>query len=489
MTASLERVRARLDAADVRSFDARGAGRVHAALAGREAAAHLVQESARGGVTVFLPGSPRRRFLELDRDAGLVTALRWNDRGSLGAASIRSAYGDWIGVEPRATHHVMWGESDRLWWLGDGWGAPSREPLTEFEALDWASIAHIPPLANPARLPPGAGTAVLNLIATLARDQGTARLRYRGPYATEQLFTALLESFRFVADRDPLRHFLDGALEWEPAPHERRFPAAGVCVQLRDGVEKVVLDGRAYYRLDWQSVRRHAQRRLHDTGGATVCSLWALGLPVEDHAIVSEGGDVLARIPPTSDSRAPDLLNPAIRQGIEAVLCAQSAPQLGAELRAALATLTIEWGSVSGDLVEVTGSQARLGWRLADVGAARIRAARSAAERLGRALELVVEAARLLGDAIRARAQAALAARPPVAQHAALGLDRLNVETATAPPPPATDDSARTIALAAQALADQLDPGGRSVVDAERQGTGRSWRRGASEKYARRSRR
>jgi hypothetical protein len=93
----------------------------------------------------------------------------------------------------------------------------------------------IPPLFAPARLPPGAGTAVLNLIAGLMKDQGVARVRYRGPYPTEQLFTALLECFRHdPALDDPLRRFMDeGDVDWLPAPHERHLVAPGVSVQLR----------------------------------------------------------------------------------------------------------------------------------------------------------------------------------------------------------------------------------------------------------------
>ena len=56
----------------------------------------------------------------------------------------------------------------------------------------------------------------------LASKQGVARVRYRGPYPTEQLFTALLECFRYDgADDDPVGRFMDGGdLDWVPAPHE-----------------------------------------------------------------------------------------------------------------------------------------------------------------------------------------------------------------------------------------------------------------------------
>ena len=43
-------------------------------------------------------------------------------------------------------------------------------------------------LAEPARLPLGAGGAVLNVIALLARHAGIAALRYAGPYPTAALW-------------------------------------------------------------------------------------------------------------------------------------------------------------------------------------------------------------------------------------------------------------------------------------------------------------
>ncbi len=54
-------------------------------------------------------------------------------------------------------------------------------------------------------MPPGGGTAVLNLLAGLAADQGGGPVAYHGPYPSEQLFLALLESFRYEGGgSDPL---------------------------------------------------------------------------------------------------------------------------------------------------------------------------------------------------------------------------------------------------------------------------------------------
>jgi len=199
-----------------------------------------------------------------------------------------------VGVLPGGAEHPLWGPSDRI-----VAGPPERpRVLTVSAALDWDRIDRIPALADPTRLPPGAGTAILNLLAGLAAEQGAAALRYRGPYATEQLFWALLESFRLDEPAGALERFLADAeaaflagtmreapVDWRPAPHEPRLRDGGVGVQLRDGVEKVRWDGRTYYRREWQGLRRDEHRvvrRLERDGVvAYVVGLVALGCPLE----------------------------------------------------------------------------------------------------------------------------------------------------------------------------------------------------------------
>lgn len=436
----VEGARARLDHSSVRDDASAIADRLAVALArGEDATAH---PTAHGGIVYYLSA---RRALELDRAGTLVTALDWDGRGALGGAFVRSALGDRIAIEPGAGPDPPGGASGRLWRVLDGPEGRTREPLTAFEWVDWGRITHIPTLAEPGRLPSGTGTAVLNLLAQLARDQGVERLRYRGPYATESLFLALLESFRFVGgDADPLGRFREGALDWTPAPHERHSPRADVCVQLRAGVEKVVWQGRTYYRTTWQSVTRHAPRRVRDVDGGVRCSLWALGVPIEDHAVLDPDGNVLAAEPPSPDPRPPAPLDPAVRAGLVALIRAMSAAALADSIDVAAAGIAFEWGGLTADLAAITGARARISWRLVDVGAARIRATATPADRLGRALELLTEMARLLGDPMRALAQSALAAAAPEAQEAAL---------ATSPAPVG---DAKAIAAAAATLVEQF---------------------------------
>ena len=422
--ARLARARRALTDPRVRDFDEEATERLARALDDPSHADELVAVGRHGALAFFLPDplrGVRRRILELDRTGGVVAALRWNGTGALESAAVRTGLGAWIGVEPGRAQHAMWGPSDRLWRLGAGPRWQPLEPLTVFESVEWSAITHVPALAEPARLPHGAGTAILNLVAALAKDQGTPRLRYGGPFATEGLFTALLESFRFDAGGDdPLREFLDGRLAWVPAPHERHFPAPGLCVQLRERLEKVVLDGRTYYRHDWQSVRRHASRRVHDVGDRVHCSLWALGTAIEDHAILSRSGEMLAHMPSATETRPAAAIPAAVRDGVAALICATSAAALGAEIRRLVTAMTLRWAPLSGDLAAVDGDGIRFSWRLAEAAAMQVRAATSRGEWLARGLELVVEMAALAGDAVRARAQAALAAATPEAQEAAL---------------------------------------------------------------------
>jgi hypothetical protein len=126
---------------------------------------------------------------------------------------------------------------------------------TAMTTLDWARPTEIPAIANPALLPLGAGSAILDVVARLAERAGIATLRYAGPYPTNSLWRTLLRSFRtsateeqFTANaldrmlkraRDPI------AIDFTPAPHERVEIKRGH-VELRDGLERAVIDGVSY---------------------------------------------------------------------------------------------------------------------------------------------------------------------------------------------------------------------------------------------------
>jgi hypothetical protein len=369
-----------------------------------------------GGGDQVIRDARGRRVRELDRYGAPVATLRWTDDGPLAAATVRLPDGSWLAIEPRAAHDARWGICDLLRY--------EAVALTHCAAVDWAGVDAIPPLAEPARLPAGGGTAVLNLLAALAADQGSRPLSYRGPYPTEQLFLALLECFRFALSddaRDPLVAFMAGALPWMPAPHARAFAPSGVYVQTRERVEKVVWQGRAYYRRDWQSVHRHATHRLHEVGGRVHGSLWALDAPLEEHLRLDLDGTVrAAELPPVEDG-PPAALTPAVTAGLAATIVAASAPPLAGPLRALVGELAFEWAPLSGELAVLAGERVRLSLRLRRALATRVTAATTRAEQVRLGFAALADLAHALGDGLRARAQARLAAASLEVQTDALG--------------------------------------------------------------------
>jgi hypothetical protein len=398
-----------------------------------------------GTVVGYASGPPRRRLVQFDRHGHLIAACRWKPDGSLAWARCRAADGRWIGVEPGTDEHPAWGRSDRVWRL-DG-EEPWRpvEPLSVFRALDWAALDHIPPLAEPRRLPVGAGSAVLNLLAALMKDQGLPRARYRGPFPSEQLFTSLLESFRHdPAQALPLERFLaDGGLDWLPAPFESHQVAPWVTVQIRQDVEKVVADGVVFFRSEWQGIKRREPRVVRDDGERVVCSLWALGGPLEDRLFLDRSGEILAAPAPRAREVAPAPLPPVWNRALGDLIARESAPALGPAIVEVLGALDLEWGAVPGDLVRAWARRIRLSAELRAAATASLESASPGRERAEQALRFVLEVARLLGPEVRGRAQALLESLPEAEQ----------VRRLSAPPeePEALDESVgRLIALLAR---------------------------------------
>ncbi|HSE92554.1 MAG TPA: hypothetical protein VLF19_04550 [Methylomirabilota bacterium] len=412
-------------------------------LAGAPDLDHLLQTRHHGTLVAYAEvDGARRRVLELDRGGTPLAVLRWAER-ALDAAWLKIPDGRWVAIEPRASSTAPWGAADRLRTASEP-GALG-DPLTLFEALDYTAVDRVPTLAEPGRVPPGAGVVVLNLLASLTTDERRERLAYHGPYPGEQLFLALLESFRYEpAVADPLAAFVAGALSWRPDPHERWFTSDGVYVQWRGRVEKVVWRDRAYRRPDWQGVARHAPLRVRDADGAVRCSLWALGGPLEDHLELSPAGTVVRVWAPSPQAVPPRALPAVAAAGVGAVVAATSAPALAAFVRQEAAALRLTWAHLSGGLVEIEGAEVRLSTRLGERFADRTRAAADEAVRATLGLAALAEIAGLVGDTLRARAQARAAALPAADQEALLA----------APPAAAGAGDARAITAAVGALLD-----------------------------------
>jgi hypothetical protein len=395
-----------------------------------------------GSVVLDLPASPGerpQRLIELDRQGHVSIVIRRGPTGSLETARVRALDGRWVTVLPGGAEHPLWGPSDRI-------VTPASDPgrgddlLTVCAAVDWDAVAAIPALADPTRLPAGAGIALLNLLAAQASDQARGPLRYRGPYPTEQLFWSLLESFRLVAPPpDPLATFLEDAeevfergasreapLDWEPAPHERLFLDAGVVVHLRDGVEKVQWEGRSYYRREWSGIERREHRVLRaglPAGGqpTVVASLEVLGEPLQDHLVFDECGNLLER-PASSEPPEPEAdepLAPVWRTALAALLPLEATPLLAPALDAVWPGLEVAWGAVHRDLVESGHGRVRLARVLSRAYQGR-RAGLAEEPRRALARRFVRDVLGLVGPPARTAAAAWLESQPAHRQEALL---------------------------------------------------------------------
>jgi hypothetical protein len=417
----------------------------HAALAEAAAGCLLVaggralgRIQPHGAVVLYEPGPPAlgRRLLTLDRRGRIAEALRRGPAGEVREAWVRVEDGMAVGVLRGGATHPLWGESDRLV-ATRGPGDPI--PLTLSAAIDWDRIAAIPALADPTRLPPGAGTAVLNLLAGLAADQGGGALRYRGPFPTEELFWALTGSFRFdPAAPAPLAAFSGAAeaafaagtareapLDWTPAPHERLGLDGRISLQLRDGVESVRWEGRRYQRQTAQGLPRLGHRVIRVVTGPDGAvryraSLVALGRAMEDHLAFDATGDAIERLAPSPPAGgSDDPLPPVWMDALGALLPLDVTPLLGTAIPAVWRELGLAWGEVPRDLVEARAWSIRLSRGLPRL----YRTERSRLPAVGRralARALVREVLGLIGPPVRRAAAAWLESQPPDRQQTLL---------------------------------------------------------------------
>src|SRR5262245_47096892 len=401
------RLRSWLERPEIRALDPDRIGLLVQAL---DSADPPVAAGRWGSVIGYVPGSVRRRLVQFDRRGNLIAACSWRSDGALAWARCRTAHGLWVGIEPGTATHPGWGTSDRVCRLDASAPFLSRESLTVFQGLDYERLDAIPPLAHPRHLPPGPGTAILDLLAGLMKDQGVSHVRYRGPYPTEQLFTSLLESFRYDPSvGDPLDRFMDGgALDWLPAPHERHHVAPRTTVQLRHEIDKVVIEDLTFYRRDWQDVTRREPRVVRREDDRVVCSLWALDRSIEDRLVLDRSGEVLEAPAPTQDAAPPAPLPPVWAPALAELIARESAPALAESIREATASLSLEWGGAAGDLLRVDGATVRLNRQLRDVAVSWVRDAPAGTERAERAVQFVLEVARLLGPTVRLLAQVRL---------------------------------------------------------------------------------
>jgi hypothetical protein len=218
----------------------------------------------------------------IDRTGVVHAALTWSDPGDPLDLLARLAVAGAV-VHGAVIEHPLLGAAHAV---GD----------TAMTALAWARPTEIPTIAAPGRLPPGAGGAILNTIAVLAQRAGVPALRYAGPYPTPALWRTLARSFRCDADeaaftagavdralrvaRDPI------AIDFVPAPNQR-IAIAGGFVELRDHLERAVIDGITYE-------PGGSPARLIDAGGDHHAEIWFGDAPYARVATLAPDGRLIA---------------------------------------------------------------------------------------------------------------------------------------------------------------------------------------------------
>lgn len=231
--------------------------------------------------------------------------------------------------------------------------------IAKVAATDWTRPDAIPAIDAPARLPAGAGTALLNLLAIAARQAGRT-LRYVGPYPTAALWAALGECFRTTATEaeftaDVYERALAGdarevPVDFEPAPFERVQVAPRAVVHLRDGVERLYLGG-----LAWGP---SGARRLVRAGDVVRAELWIGGACWAEVAELEASGTLVAgprALPSVQSAVLGRPFPPALRQALGELMTDDEPPLLAAAMREVLRDVEIVWGDPGADAARVLG--------------------------------------------------------------------------------------------------------------------------------------
>lgn len=403
---------------------------------------HLVAfRSLYGGLMFFWPpaltqGYPRR-LASFDRAGRLLGLFHWTAEGKLTHFKARGPDGRFLGVVRGAASHLTWGNSDSVWLLEDEDGFNIDRSLTLFRTVTYEDIDFLPPLDNPPALPAGGGSTVLNVLALLAQDQGKSLLRYRGPYPSDRLFATLRESFRYSGEPGVIRErFTQDAeaaalnlemkeveVDWAPSPHERFFPAAHTCVQLRDGVEKVYDRGRIYYRPDLTTEAYTIWiRQIEDSRPLYVAGLMILGQALEAHLVLDDSGMIVERpaVRRDWDIRGGMQLSDEWKACLVRLIASESSSLLRSAFWPAIEELTFLWAPVRGKLWMLDGNEVYLHAGMAAVYRGALSRTKSAGESLLLAARFASELARLIGPLIRTRAQERLSGLSSQDQHVAL---------------------------------------------------------------------
>jgi len=334
-----------------------------------------------------------------DRDGCVHAELVWH--GDTAQVTVALVKGGAMLVVDTAEHDALFGRAHPIVVVtGD-----VRERRTTCSPIDWRAPRRIPAIAAPAMLPPGAGSAVLNLIAIAAADAAVTALRYAGPYPTDALWYALGHSFRTSGEREA---FVAGAadralrlshdeipIDFAPAPFERAWIDGGE-VHLRDGVvQRVRINGVLY------APRGTPGRLVAIDGGKLAAEVWFGDRPWSRVAVLDADGRIIDGPYPVTACTSAVIgtkFPRALRVALADVVADLVAPPLADSARGVLADEDITWADCGAAAARAmsTGLEvhAALWERLAPLGMARLAAALAEA----------------LAPVVAARAQARLAA-------------------------------------------------------------------------------
>lgn len=303
----------------------------------------------RHGTVIHSSGGRVRRAV--DRHGHEVWSARWNGE-SLHTLTLFRPDRSTVVLHAEPTPHPLFHRAHDL--------RMGEVVVAHCGQTEWLRPSHIPPVDVPGSLPSGAGSAVLNYLSGSAQRAGVTSLRYRGPYPTATLFDALSHSFRVEDPPAALERFtqdvesrairgsmIEVGVPFRPAPFEWQWPAAGVCVQLRDGLERVYIAGRSY------SLHQLGPRRLRIEGDRRVAYVDLGGIRWHDVLTFEADGTPLGAPAPIPAAPA-RLIGQALPEEIVNLLGAvleQRAPRLlGPTVRHVLAGHILRWGDTGDEL-------------------------------------------------------------------------------------------------------------------------------------------
>ncbi len=403
-------------------------GEVRLAHAGRP----LVRARRHGTLVLYDPepegGEEKpRRLCSFSPTGELLERLWWDEEEGvpLREARLLAPQGGWIQILPGRGNHPLWGTCDLIAASEFFEGPWTR--LTEMEGVRYERIGAIPPAAEPARLSGGAGSVLLNFLASLLEDQDARGVRYRGPYPTHQLFDSLFESFALAGEEDPARareEFTRGALEaafsgrsvepavaFRPRPFELLPLGGHASVLLHELPLRAFLHGASYSRPGaLPPGALCGSLRLRPWGEGP--ERWALGAeflgePLEIHGLVdldqirSEQFPRPPEPPPGGPSPAAD---PLWKSSLALLLLSRAAAPLRPALSEVLAAVPAVWSAVPRRLAAFDGARIVLRSGLSAAFEKRAEGL-SRSDRVQRALQAVSELATELAPALLGAAQ------------------------------------------------------------------------------------